>query len=57
MKQADLTKKQKKILEEIRELVVTGQKKLKEFSEESLAIEKKWQKIAENRNLTVRQPD
>ncbi len=55
MKQLELTEKQLAILEEIREVVTIGEQKLKEFSEESAAIEKKWQRRTEAKRAAAAQ--
>ncbi|HEY9862237.1 MAG TPA: hypothetical protein V6D16_22265 [Candidatus Obscuribacterales bacterium] len=47
MKQEELTEKQLAILEEIHQLVLVGEQKLKEYSEESAVIDEKWRRRAE----------
>ena len=46
MKQQKLTEKQQAILQEINQLVITGQKEIDEFAQQSAKIDDKWQKKA-----------
>ncbi|MGH2412630.1 MAG: hypothetical protein ACRDEA_02825 [Microcystaceae cyanobacterium] len=55
MKQPKLTEEQLAILEEIRELVLVGEQKLKEFNEESAALEEKWRKRTEAKRAAAQQ--
>lgn len=47
MKQAEMTEKQKAILDEIRELAIIGQQEIKQALEESATIEEKWRRKAD----------
>lgn len=44
MSQQEVTKEQQIILDEIAELVKVGERKLKQFADESADMEAKWQK-------------
>lgn len=47
MKKIEMSEKQRLVLDEINELVIIGEQKLKEFSDESAVIEAKWQQRVE----------
>ena len=55
MKQPELTGKQLAILEEIRELVIIGEQKLKEMDEGMAALEEKWRLRAEAKRAAAAQ--
>jgi hypothetical protein len=54
MKKIELTETQKITLDELQELVIQGEKQLKQFSEESAAIAAKWQQRLETKRAAKR---
>lgn len=54
MKKIELSEKQRLVLDEINKIVIIGEQKLKDFSDESAVIEAKWQQRAEAKCATAK---
>lgn len=54
MKKIEMSEKQRLVLDEINELVIIGEQKIKEFSDESAVIKAKWQQRAEAKRAAAK---
>ena len=57
MNQPEMTERQLAILGEIHELVIVGEQKIKEYLEESAAIDEKWRVRAEAKRAALQKQE